>query len=233
LNVATTSVHAGEGKIAACAPAQVEESSDWHRGAAWRFTCEDCGKSISARAPSCPHCGAPGASAPPPLNPIPQPTAAAIALAKGDQKSGLGRKVFIAIFAFIALIVIIGQSNTPPSGASRTSQTNPPPQKELLRASAQELFDAYESNEVATDLRLKSKIIEVSGRVQSINKNAFDSMYVSLETRNQFMPTNVNLNKQDESKIAGLRRGQSVVFRCQRFKRWVGSPSGDDCVLID
>jgi hypothetical protein len=203
------------------------------------IACEECGRSISDRAPSCPHCGAPSATVPPPIQ---QPTAAAIALTKADQKSGFGRKVFISLFAIVALIIIIGQSretttvgdkNTPPSGASRTSQTNPPPQKELLRASAQELFDAYESNEVATDLRLKSKIIEVSGRVQSINKNAFDSMYVSLETRNQFMPTNVHPNKQDESKIAGLRRGQSVVFRCQRFKRWVGSPSGDDCVLID
>jgi hypothetical protein len=38
--------------------------------------------------------------------PIQQPTAAAIALAKDDQKSGFGRKVFIAIFAIIALIII-------------------------------------------------------------------------------------------------------------------------------
>lgn len=41
---------------------------------------------------------------------------------------------------------------------------------------AQDLFDAYDSNEVATDIRLKGKIIEISGRIQSINKNAFDSI---------------------------------------------------------
>ena len=90
-----------------------------------------------------------------------------------------------------------------------------------------------ESNEVATDIRLKGKIIEISGRIQSVNKNAFDSMYVSLETRNQFMPANVHPNKQDESIIAGLRRGQNVVFRCQRMKRWVGAPSGDNCILLN
>jgi hypothetical protein len=202
------------------------------------ITCEDCGRSISDRAPSCPHCGAPGAAAPPPLNPSPiqQPTAAALALTKSDKKSGFGRKVFIAIFALIALIIIIGamSDETPaPSGSSTTSQQTYVPQKEIVSATAQELFDAYESNEVATDIRLKGKIIEISGRVQSVNKDVFDSMYVSLETRNQFMPANVHPTKQDETKIAGLRRGQNVVFRCQRIKRWVGSPSGDDCILLN
>ncbi|OIM94702.1 hypothetical protein BLN97_09465 [Bradyrhizobium elkanii] len=103
----------------------------------------------------------------------------------------------------------------------------------MLTATAQELFDAYASNEVATDIRLKGKIIQVSGRIQSIDKSVFDTMYVSLETSNQFMPTKVSPNKQDESKVAALRRGQQVVFRCRQMKRWVGSPMGEDCLLLD
>ena len=85
------------------------------------ITCEDCGKSISDRAPSCPHCGAPSATVPPPLNPlpIPQPTAAAIALTKGDKKSSFGNKVIFAILAIIALIIIIGHSG----GTTRDGST--------------------------------------------------------------------------------------------------------------
>jgi len=143
----------------------------------------------------------------------------------------------MATIAILGLIIIIGAiaDKTPtPSGGNPNPQAYVPrPQKQIVSATAQELFDAYESNEVATDIRLKGKIIEVSGRIQSINKNAFDSMYVSLETRNQFMSATVHPNKQDESKIAGLRRGQNVVFRCQRMTRWAGSPSGDDCALVD
>jgi hypothetical protein len=147
---------------------------------------------------------------------------------------GLGRKVLTGFFGAIALIVIVGAiSGKTPNSGNTTNQQTSAPQKEIVRATAQELFDAYESNEVATDIRLKGKIIEISGRVQSVNKNAFDSMYVALETRNQFMSANVHPNKQDESKIAGLRRGQNVVFRCQRMKRWVGAPSGDDCSLLN
>jgi len=46
------------------------------------------------------------------LNPFgrPQPTAAAIGPAKGDQKSGSSLKVFLAIVAIISVIIMIGQS---------------------------------------------------------------------------------------------------------------------------
>lgn len=201
------------------------------------ITCEDCGKSISDRAPSCPHCGAPGATIHAPPEPPPQPTAAAAALAKGKSTMGLGRKLFIGVLGVIAIIYLAGlmggKSSTSSGGNANSSQTYVPPQKEIVAATAQELFDAYESNEVATDIRLKGKIIQISGRVQSIDKSVFDNMFVSLETRNQFMPTKVKPNKQDESKIAGLRRGQQVVFRCQRIQRWVGSPMGEDCLLLN
>src|SRR6185369_8850556 len=72
--------------------------------------CEECGKSISDRAPNCPHCGAPSALMP--ALPAPpstqQPTPAAVA--KDDQKSGKGRKIFIAILCIIAFIAIIQAS---------------------------------------------------------------------------------------------------------------------------
>lgn len=104
---------------------------------------------------------------------------------------------------------------------------------EVVRFTADSLFNAYDSNEVATDISLKGKIVEVTGRVQSINKNVFDQMYVSLATQNQFEPAQMNVVPADEPQIAALRKGQVVVFRCPKMKRWVGSPTGDDCVLIN
>jgi hypothetical protein len=103
---------------------------------------------------------------------------------------------------------------------------------EVVRVTANELFQQYDDNEVATDIRLKGKIVEVTGRVQSINKNFLDHVYVSLVTRNQFMSANMHVVKSEEQKMADLRKGQTVTFRCPTMKRWVGSPSGDDCVLL-
>ncbi|MCP1754393.1 OB-fold protein [Bradyrhizobium elkanii] len=202
------------------------------------ITCEECGASISDRAPACPHCGDPRAPHHEP-SPPQQPTDAAVALTKGDREMGFGRKILVGFFGAIGLIWLAGsiggKTASTPSGTS-TAQSTPvykPPPTEILTATAQELFDAYASNEVATDIRLKGKIIQVSGRIQSIDKSVFDTMYVSLETSNQFMPTKVSPNKQDESKVAALRRGQQVVFRCRQMKRWVGSPMGEDCLLLD
>ena len=84
---------------------------------------------------------------------------------------------------------------------------------------------------MATDIALKGKVIEITGRVQSIDKSVFEAIFVSLETENQFMATKVQVNKQSEPEIAALRRGQVVVFRCQKIKRLVGSPMGESCVL--
>jgi hypothetical protein len=43
---------------------------------------------------------------------------------------------------------------------------------------------------------------------------------------------NQTLLPREESKIATLRRGQSVVFRCPKMVRWVGSPTGEECILM-
>jgi hypothetical protein len=97
---------------------------------------------------------------------IQQPTAEAIALTKGDQKSGFSLKVFLAIVAIIALIIIIGESRKTTAGSTvvqpeaRASSppTYMPPQKEIVTATAQELLDFRRDNvallRVADDLRL-------------------------------------------------------------------------------
>nr|WP_249810334.1 OB-fold putative lipoprotein [Bradyrhizobium sp. 157] len=54
---------------------------------------------------------------------------------------------------------------------------------EVVRVTATELFREHDNNEVATDNRLKGKIVEVTGRVESINKNFLDDVYISLVTQ--------------------------------------------------
>jgi hypothetical protein len=110
---------------------------------------------------------------------------------------------------------------------------------EVISFTANDLFDAYDRNEVAADISLKGKIVDVMGRVQSVNKDAFDSIYVSLVTRNQFMSATMYvvkpLNWRDmftEEKMAALQKGQLVVFRCLKMRKWFGSPSGSDCILL-
>jgi tRNA_anti-like len=115
------------------------------------------------------------------------------------------------------------------SGASTARAPAKP--REVVRTSAVELFNEYAANEVATDERLKGKDVIVVGRVESINKNVWGTIYVSLQTPNQFMSAHMNLDDADKNTAAALRKGQRVEVRCKKMQRWAGSPSGHDCRL--
>lgn len=71
---------------------------------------------------------------------------------------------------------------------------------EVVSVYADRLFENYESNEVATDIGLKGKIVEVKGHVQSIDKDVFGGMYVGLETKNRFMPAQMHLLHHNKAK---------------------------------
>jgi hypothetical protein len=101
-----------------------------------------------------------------------------------------------------------------------------------VQYTADALFAAYDTNEVATDIYLKVKIVDVTGRIQSIDKDFWNDMIVSLQTRNEFMPAKMHVISSQEAQVAALRKGQIVLFSCTKMKRWVGAPWGSDCVLL-
>lgn len=186
--------------------------------------CSECQQTISDKAESCPHCGAPRRTA---VGVQQQPDTKG----NGFLNSLLRLVVTIACLGLLGLIVI--NLNGPDKNAvSPTSAVSSIKPAEVISFTANDLFDAYDRNEVATDIALKGKIVQVSGRVQSINKDAFNSIYVSLVTSNQFMSAQMHVDKLEEAKMAALQKGQSVVFRCSKMQRWAGSPSGSDCVLV-
>lgn len=105
--------------------------------------------------------------------------------------------------------------------------------REVVRVSAMSLFREYDQNEVATDMRLKGKIVEINGRVTAINKDFMDVAYVELQTPNQFMSATVRPINSDIDKVSRLRKNQLVTFRCEKMERFMGSPSGKKCMLVD
>jgi hypothetical protein len=199
-------------------------------GAMALISCAEC-QHISDKAASCPHCGAPqnaGAA-------VETPTPAAIALTKGERKFGAGR-ILLGLLGLIVVGAIARNYETSPSSPPTRSTltdvrsgTISGKPTAIVSVRAADLFREYADNEVATDNRLKGKIVEIIGTVESINKNAFDHIYVLLVTPNQFMSASIHVLQSEEQKMASLRKGQIVIFRCPKMQRWAGSPSGDDC----
>lgn len=185
-------------------------------------TCTECSKPISDQAEACPHCGY-------------KPAQDARTAIKADLNRKMGwKEITMAVIVVLGGIgwMIGGSNNTTPSSASPAP---PPPAatpqqtQYRIKATANELFKAYEENEVATDDKLRGNSVLVTGKVQAIDKDFMDNAIVQLATSNQFMPVRLTLKDDQKPKVALLKKGDKVEIECEKMARIVGSPVGRDC----
>lgn len=179
-------------------------------------TCVECGREVSVDATSCPGCGKP------------RPT---------KKKMGLGAKIGLGIFGLLLLGMIIPNvSRNPPPGpsvpAAGAARLPPLPMDQpTVQVEAVELWRAYQANEVSADSRFKDRKLFVTGDIHSITKDAFDSVIVSLQSPNQFMPSRAYLASGSVGAAEYLRRGQGVKMTCTGGGMIMGSPVLRDCTV--
>jgi ketosteroid isomerase-like protein len=77
----------------------------------------------------------------------------------------------------------------------------------------------------------KGRTLAVTGTVSSINKDFTDSVYLMLETSNEFMGVHANLRGSEVSKASTLSKGSTVTVVCEGNGMIVGSPMLTDCVI--
>ncbi len=185
--------------------------------------CPDCGSDVSSAAPSCPKCGRP------------------IAETKEETplKKGRGCLPVILTLLIVGVVAAIfgGHDKPTPSAESHTSPTSIPPEqpihRQVTKFTADQLFNAYKANEVATDEGIKGTDVEVTGRVQEVAKDFTDSVVISLATGNEFMPVRMSMEDSERSYAATLKPGMTVTIVCQQMQRIIGSPSGRKCHFSD
>jgi hypothetical protein len=147
-------------------------------------------------------------------------------------------RVLLLVVGVLALGYLVNQRGTDATTPASTSKVtdlnagllNGVP-ADIVKVTAPALYREYDENEVATDNRLKGKIIEISGKIAAVNKDFLDKPYVNLETSNQFSSARIAPVAADADKLAALRKGQPITFRCARMTRILGAPSGSDCVM--
>lgn len=182
--------------------------------------CPDCGTDVSSAAPTCPKCG--------------RPIAATKSVPQKKKTSGCA-VVALALIVLVVIGAIFGhgnESSSPAGGSSEPVTATPPPApRPVTKISADQLFNAYNNNEVATDEALKGTDVEVTGRVQEIAKDFTDSVVISLATSNEFMPARMNMEDSERAHAATLRAGNTVSITCHRMARVIGSPAGSKCTF--
>jgi osmotically-inducible protein OsmY len=142
---------------------------------------------------------------------------------KSERKAHIVSLLFLAVFCILAA----GSMDTPAPTGTDASPTQSPAQN----VSAERLFLDYQRNEVSADSMYKGRTLAVMGTVSSINKDFTDSIYLVLETSNQFMGVHANLRGSEASKASTLSKGSAVTVVCEGNGMIVGSPMLKDCVI--
>jgi len=183
--------------------------------------CQNCGTEVTTK--FCPNCGAEiMQQAQPQQTQQVQPQQVAYQQPKYTQppkkkKSG-GKTALIVIacvFGFAALMGILFGEEEPAGSSSGIAQvdTSSEAQIQYIEISAQDLWNAFEDNEVAADEKYKGEYVKVTGIVNNINsKDVLTSANILLEVDEYvFGCVQCNFNSDDAKAIANVKKGQKVT----------------------
>lgn len=93
------------------------------------------------------------------------------------------------------------------------------------------LAKAYEENEAAADNLYKGKLLVVSGKLQSINKDLTDDTVLVLQGQNAFQTVQAELDSDAASAALSMHKGQKVTLHCMGAGEVASLPMLKDCRL--
>lgn len=163
---------------------------------------------------SCPHCGAPSATA----------------------AVGAPRWKIIGIVLTLAFLGMLGSTlwrMTPRSAAGMAldrSDDDGRATPAVYQTTAEQLYQDYNANGVATQTRIGNGNIRVSGKIASIEEDAAGHPVVKLATNHE-RGADMTLTDDQTAAAAQLARGQNVDIQCGSMRGIDGVPVGSRCML--
>ncbi len=144
-----------------------------------------------------------------------------------NKKMSIGKKVLIGfgVIFILGIIANIGKESkikSETTSAEKQTSGQVTQKNQAIQISAIDLFAEYEKNGVAADNKFKGKEIEVSGEIESIDKDILDDLFVNLKgdeigmlgVQCYFKDKNNNdlnnLKKGDSITIIGIGNGKTI-----------------------
>jgi uncharacterized protein (DUF1330 family) len=151
--------------------------------------CKECGKEVSKKAKECPHCGAPV-----------------------RKQVGIVTIMFAIIIAVVMYNVFSGQTQK----LARVEKERVEHIGPSIYVSAYQLYNEYESNEIAADEKYKGKLISVGGLIDDIGKDIRDQMYITLKTDSSINSVQCFFKEENKAVLANLQKDSRVrvIGRC-------------------
>lgn len=144
--------------------------------------------------------------------------------------------IVTVIIAIVAIVAIAdGETETPQGGSNNPSSslsqdatndnandategategTTIPvdPYADAIAITADELFAAYDTNEVAADNQYKGKELKVTGTIKDIGKDILDHTYITLDTGNLICSVQCYFENNQLDAVAELKKDQIITL---------------------
>lgn len=130
--------------------------------------------------------------------------------------------VVIIVLVVIGIVggIIGGGSDEPVQTGGDTTATNAAAEttkakEKAVSISANDLFDAYEDNEVKADEQYKGKTLQISGKIGDIGKDIIDESYITFEGKDPYAVFFVQCMFSDQEEVknlSNLSKGDKVTI---------------------
>ena len=121
-------------------------------------------------------------------------------------------KVLSFLWLFIALGALSGQQSENPLNTDSSSSSSATIAGSV---SAPQIYKEYEANEIAADGKYKGKFWSISGTVESIGKDLFDTMYVSLVGDGVMFGVQAFFDDSEAGVLGSIQKGTKVEIICK------------------
>lgn len=140
------------------------------------------------------------------------------------------KKILLAV----AVLALIGCDDTTTTAQSDTATEAPAAPEEVIEVTAEELWAAYDKNELAGDQAYKDKTIVVTGVLDSIESGLGDTPYLTLRAGDEynFNTPQAHFDKSETDSLVTLSKGESVTLRCKGDGEIMGSPMLSGCTIV-
>lgn len=103
--------------------------------------------------------------------------------------------------------------------------------KDYMTVDYKQLYKDYEENAIKADGKYKDKLIQITGKVDDIFREVMGHPYVTFSVDKYFQHVQAVFSKDEESKVAELKKGQTITVR-GRCKGKTMNVLIDDCIII-
>ena len=134
-------------------------------------------------------------------------------IVRAPRRTNSSSTPWILLFAAMVGISLGAVAFVAQRWTSQSLSKPKPRPKNLLVVSAEELFRAYEENELKADAAYKDKLFAVQGTVHSVGRDILGTPYVALRAGGQaIFLVQCMFAAKDEARLAQITQGQTLTI---------------------